>query len=64
MDEIIKMFFPDVNSALPYDEFMEIIFKGDIESFKNLAKKGCNLKDKNTWGNIHLDLDPNFDYLH
>lgn len=64
VDEIIKMFFPDVNSALPYDEFMEIIFKGDIESFKNLAKKGCNLKDKNTWGNIHLDLDPNFDYLH
>ena len=43
---------------------MDVTFRGDIETFKGLADRGVNFDDKNTWGNVHLDLDPNFDYIH
>ena len=64
LDEILKMFFPKKNSAIPFQEFMDVTFRGDIETFKGLADRGVNFDDKNTWGNVHLDLDPNFDYIH
>ena len=64
LDEILKMFFPKANSAIPFQEFMDVTFRGDIETFKGLADRGVNFDDKNTWGNVHLDLDPNFDYIH
>ena len=64
VDEILRMFFPLVDSALPYQEFMDVTFRGDIETFKGLAERRCNFHDRSTWGNVHLDLDPNFDYMH
>ena len=64
LEEVLRMFFPKANSAVPFQEFMDVTFRGDIDTFKGLADRGDNFDDKNTWGNVHLDLDPNFDYIH
>ena len=64
LEEVLRMFFPKANSAVPFQEFMDVTFRGDIDTFKGLADRGVNFDDKNTWGNVHLDLDPNFDYIH
>ena len=64
LDEILNSSSQRKKLAIPFQEFMDVTFRGDIETFKGLADRGVNFDDKNTWGNVHLDLDPNFDYIH
>ena len=39
LDEVLRMFFPKPNSAIPFQEFMDITFRGDIETFKGLNNR-------------------------
>ena len=49
---------------VPYEEFMDIAFRGDVQTLNGLIQRRCNFDDKNTWGNVHLGLDSGFDSFH
>ena len=52
------------NSAVPYEEFMDVAFRGDVQTLNGLIQRRCNFDDKNTWGNVQLGLDKGFDSFH
>ena len=64
INQLETLFFPMQNSAVPYEEFMDVAFRGDVQTLNGLVQRRCNFDDKNTWGNVHLGLDRGFDSFH
>ena len=64
LNQLETLFFPMRNSAVPYEEFMDVAFRGDVQTLNGLIQRRCNFDDKNTWGNVHLGLDSGFDSFH
>ena len=60
-DAFVKLLFPMKRSAVPYQEFMDSVFRQDSASFKRLLQRRCHLDRRETWGNVFPDLDPNYD---
>jgi len=44
--------FSQDQSACPYQEFMDVVFRQDVASYKRLLNRGCRLDRKETWGNV------------
>ena len=64
INQLETLFFPMQNSAVPYEEFMDDAFRGDVQTLNGLIQRRCNFDDKNTWGNVQLGLDKGFDSFH
>ena len=47
-----QQIFSQDQSACPYQEFMDVVFRQDVASYKRLLDRGCRLDRKETWGNV------------
>ena len=53
---MVAVLFPVDQSAVNYQDFMDIVWRQDIGSFTNLIKRKTRLDKKETWGNVHTDI--------
>ena len=56
-----QQIFPMDKSACPYQQFMDVIFRQDVASYKNLLNSGCRYDRKETWGNVSSTIGGEWD---
>ena len=53
---VSALFTDDAMSAVNFQDFMDIIWRQDVKTFKNLIARGTRLDKRETWGNVHSEL--------
>jgi Ca2+-binding EF-hand superfamily protein len=61
LNQLVQLMFPSHDSGCPYQEFMDVAFRGDVQSFNGLIQRRCNFHDTNTWGKVVFGFDDAFD---
>ena len=60
-DAFSVQLFPMNQSACPYQEFMDVVFRQDVASYKRLLNRGCRYDRRETRGNVSSTIGGEWD---